>query len=340
MTRTARLIRTHVTLAVLVFGLMPYVALHADVRIRLATLAPEHSVFMKTLREMGDAWRTRTDGRITSIVLPGFDDEDEMLQEMRMSKRLQGAQLTGIALSRLDDAFGVFGIPMFFDSYEEVDFVLAKLGPTLEGRLEAKGLKLLHWGHAGWVHIFSISPVRSVDDLKKLKIFTSAGDTRLTRWYNSNGFTPAPGAIRDVLPSLATRMIEAVPVTPLNFQMLTWASGAPYMLDIGFAPLIGATVMTSDAWQKLGPDDQRIVLEEARKAGERLRASVPKLDQDALAQMTGSRKITVTSGNRAEWQAMSEKLATAMRGSLVPADVYDIARRERDAFRESTRTAR
>ena len=80
---------------------------------------------------------------------------------------------------------------MFFDSYEELDYVIDRLGPILKDRLEAKGFILLNWGNAGWVHVFSREPVSTVAELKQVKIFTSAGEDRMVQWYKSNGF-PAP----------------------------------------------------------------------------------------------------------------------------------------------------
>ena len=36
----------------------------------------------------------------------------------------------------------------------------------LEKRLEAKGFKLLAWGSAGWVQLFSKKPLKTLDDVK------------------------------------------------------------------------------------------------------------------------------------------------------------------------------
>lgn len=303
--------------------------------IKIGTIAPPNSIYEKTLREMGDGWKVRTKGRITSTVFAGTETtEDGMLFNMRPNvRKLHAAQLSAITLANLDDAFNVFGLPMFYESYAEADRVLEKLGPHLEARLEAKGYKALNWGYVGWIHVFSTKPVQTVADLKKLKLYTSTGDDRLARWYKNNGFTAIQLDSTAIVTSLKTSMIEAVPSPPIFAQLLTWYKSAPYMMDMGFAPLMGATVMSLDRWNMLPPDDQKVVIEEARKAGDRLRRDVPRLDQEAIDAMR-ARGLNVTKADRAEWRRLAEQLGEAMRkDGVVPGDIYDIAKRERDAAR-------
>jgi TRAP-type C4-dicarboxylate transport system substrate-binding protein len=189
------------------------------------------------------------------------------------------------------------------------------------------------------VHVFSRTPVRGVGDLKRLKLFTSTGDDRMARWYRDNGFNPVPVDPSQMLASLTTGMIEAIPTTPLSALMFRWFDHAPYMLDVGIAPLMGASVISLDAWTRMAPADQQIVMEEARKAGARLRAEVPRLDAEAIASMKIG-KLTVTAGNAAEWRAAADQFGSAMRNRLVPPDVYDLALRARDAARAARAAAR
>ncbi len=310
----------------------------ADIVIKMATIAPENSIWTRSLREMGDGLKRRTNGRVSLRVFPGTTgSEEKMLRDLRITKTLGAAQLSAIEMGTLDDGFNVFSLPMFFESYEEVDGVLAAIGPVLERRVEARGLKVLSWGYAGWVHVFSRTPVRSLNDLKKLKLFTSTGDGRMATWYRDNGFSPVPVDASQMLASLTTGMIEAVPMTPLSAQLFMWYEHAPYMLDVGLAPLLGATVIRQDTWNQLAPDDQAIVLDEARKAGARLRTEVPRLDAEAVARMR-ERKLTVTAGDQAEWRRAAADLGPVMRDRLVPPDIYDLARKQRDAIR-ALRTA-
>lgn len=309
--------------------------LRADDLIKIGTIAPDRSEYVKALHQMGDAWKTRTNGRVTYVVFAGSKGgEETILRNLRGSARtLHVAQLSAISLGLLDSSFNVFGLPMFFESYAEADRVLEELTPLLEQRLEAKKLKVLNFAYAGWVHVFSKAPVVSVADLQNQLLYTSVGDPVTIKWYRDNGFRPKQLDATQMLEQLKTGGIQAAPAPPIFANILNWYGSAPHMMDIGFAPLLGATVMSLDAWNRISPEDQKIVAEEARKAGEHLRRIIPEHEKQAIAEMK-KKKLTVTTANAAEWRRMADQLAKALlEAKLVPQEVYDIARRERDAVR-------
>jgi TRAP-type C4-dicarboxylate transport system substrate-binding protein len=112
---------------------------------------------------------------------------------------------------------------------------------------------------------------------------------------------------------------------------------AKYMLDVRVAPLFGALVMTNEAWNKLSAADKQVVAASAKTAEKRLLGEAAKLDADSIATMK-SRGLTVSTPDPktlAAFRAEAERLIPTMRDVLVPGDVYDIARRERDAFRKT-----
>ncbi len=307
----------------------------ANVIVKLGTVVPDGSVWHKVLRQLGADWKRDTAGRVTLQVYPGGTQgtESAMLKRMNFNQ-LQAASLSVIGLAEIDDAFNVFAIPMFYESYDEVNHVLAKLTPALDQRLEAKKFTRLNWGHGGWVQVFSKTPVKSVADAKSLKLFTSAGDDRMVQWYKNNGFKPVPLALSDMMTSLQTGMVEAVPVTPLSALAFQWYQQTPYMLDLGLSPLVGATVITTAAWEKIAPEDQAKMLEAAARSEKELAVEVPKQDAEALEQMK-ARKLTVTQAAGADWRQAAEDFAKTMRGSMVPAEIFDQAQRERDAYRKA-----
>ena len=216
--------------------------------VKLATLVPDGSVWDKVLKGMGAEWGTATQGRVVLRIYPGgvAGDEPDVVRKMRIGQ-IHAAALTITGLSEIDESFRLFSIPMFFQSYSELFQVLDRLEPRLRQKLDAKGFVLLNWGHGGWVHFFTRTPVQSVDELKKLKIFVWAGDDRSAQMWKANGFNPVPLAATDILPALQTGMIDALPSPPLAANLLQWFRQARYMADIGLGPLAGALVFTKSA---------------------------------------------------------------------------------------------
>jgi TRAP-type C4-dicarboxylate transport system substrate-binding protein len=302
--------------------------------IKLATVVPAGSIWDTTLKQMGTEWETATEGRVALTVFSGGSQGDEatVLRKMRLDA-LQAASLTVVGLASIDASFNVFNIPFFFESYDELNHVVDKLTPTLKKKLESKDFVMLNWGHGGWLQLFTKQPIKTLDDLKKLKLYTSAGDDRMTQWYKSHGFQPRAMAMTDILPGLSTGMIDALPTTPLAAMAFQWDRQTKYMLDIGLSPVVGATVVTERAWNRIAAADRQKLMEAAAVVQKKLQADVPKQDLGAVLVMT-QRGLSMTKASGSEWRAEAETLATTMRGEMVPRDIYDLATKERNAFRQ------
>ena len=316
------------------------VAAAADARtvIKMASLVPDASVWGKILKDMGADWQEETDGEVSLRLYGGgvAGNEADVVRKMRVGQ-LHAAALSVAGLTDIDEGFEIFEIPMFFESYDELFHVLAKTRPLLEKRLESKGYLMLNWGQGGWVHIFSKKPVRSVDDLRRLKIFSVANNEGMLQLWRRNGFQPVSLAVTDMLTGLQTGMIDAMPTTPLAALSLQWFRQTPYMQDLGLAPLVGATVITRRAWQKLSPAHQKKLLSAAQRTEKRLQEEIPDQDRRAVEQMTrhNMQVIEVTAEQEREWRKTAEEFIEFKLGSMQAKDLLELARKERDAFRAS-----
>jgi TRAP-type transport system periplasmic protein len=219
-------------------------------KIKMATLSPEGSPWDTILKKMGEQWEQGTGGRVGLTIYPGgvAGDEPDIIRKMKIGQ-YQAAALSVAGLADIDEYFTVFEIPLFFDSYPEMRSVLETLTPTLTGRLEAKGFQLLGWGYVGWVYFFTAKPVTALEDLQALKIFTWAGDETMVRWWRRNGFRPVSLSATDILTGLETGMIEAISVPPLYAMQMQYYKQAPYMADLGLAPMMGAIVMSKRGFE-------------------------------------------------------------------------------------------
>ncbi len=332
------------TIAVALVAIATSVALlsAAPVTIKLATLAPANTTWHKALLDMGDTWTKTTEGRVKLVVYAGGTqgDEPSALRMMRPGVgTLQAGLFTAGGLAQIDEAFNALAMPFFFESDEEELAVQNKLSPVLEQRLQAKGYRLLNWGTGGWVQIFSKKPLRSLDDVKASKLFTSKGDDRMVQFYASNGFHPVALLPTDIPAQLklSTGLIDAAPNTPYLALTLQIFRDAKYMLDVHAAPFVGATIISTEAWNKISADDQAKVMAAAKAMETRIRAEGPKQDADSITQMQarGLQVIKLNPKANAEFRAAATKLLGSMRGNMVPADVYDMAVAARDAFRKA-----
>lgn len=316
--------------------------LAAPGEIKLATLAPANTSWHKALLDMGAAWNKETQGRVTLTVYPGGiqGDESTMIRKMRPGiETLQASFLTAAGLAELDDAFNAFVMPFFFENDAEEMAVEKALTPVLDQRLQAKGFHLLAWGTGGWVQVFSKKPLRSLADVKGAKLFTSKGSDKWVQWYVANGFHPVALLPADIPAQLklSTGLIDTAPNPPylaLNLQIFR---DAKYMLDLHIAPLVGAMIMSNTAWNKISAEDKPKVTAAAQALEKRVRGEAPGQDAESVKQMVarGLQVTTLDPKAAAEFRNAATTLNQSMRGAMVPAEIYDMAVKERDAVRKS-----
>lgn len=298
--------------------------------INLGTVAPEGSPWHEILLETRERWMEITGGEVVLRIYPSgvHGDETEMLRKVRIGQ-LQSVALTVTGLSRIDRGVSSLVIPMLIDSYDELDYVLARITPELERRLEDEGFVVLFWSDVGWVHFFTKSPARTPDDIRAMKLFTNAGDAEMERIYKELGLNPVPLAVTDLLPSLQTGLVDAFDVPPL-FALLNQSFGvAPNMLPLKWAPLVGATVVSRRAWARI-PDEWRApMLEAAREASASRQCEIRKMGEDAIHEMAlrGLEIVEIDDVARVTWKQEALAAYPRLRGPVIPEDLFDEVQR-------------
>lgn len=301
------------------------------VKVRLGTLAPKGSSYFRILQEMGEAWR-RAQGEGSSFTIFGDGSqggEADMVRRMRVGQ-LNAALLTATGLAEIDrNVIALQAIPMLFRDWQEVDYVREKVRKTLEARMLEKGFVVLCWGDGGWVRYFSKEPASTPTDFKKTKMFTTAGATEQVDLMKSLGYQPVPLETTDILPSLQTGLINAVPTTPF-FALATQISNVTtQMLDLKWVPLVGAAVMTKKIWDAMSSAAREELQRAGEKAGQDLRARGRQEDLESVEAMKKrGLKINVPSPQvENEWRTFAESAYPKIRGGIVPAEMFDEIRK-------------
>ena len=304
--------------------------------VKMGTLAPEGSPWHQALQLMGEKWRKISGGQLKLVIYAGgvLGDEPDMVNKMRIGQ-IQAVALSGAGMSVIEPGVMALQIPMMFDSYQELDYVRDRVAPQLDKMIEARGYVVLNWGDAGWVHFFTSTPATRLSDLRKVKLFTWAGDNDTLELWKANGFRPVPLAATDILTGLQTGLIEAVPTTPL-YALLNQSFGiARNMINVKWAPLVGATVVARKTWDAL-PGAQKADLRNAgSEAGVALREGIRKMGEEAIATMQKRRLqvVQVDAETLADWRKQAEGVYPKLRGSMISANLFDEVQRLRDEYR-------
>ncbi len=312
-------------------------AVQAQTTIRLGTLAPRNSRWHQLLLQMGEKWKEASGGTVLLKIYPGGEqgDEPEMVQKMRI-KALQAVAISGAGLSGIDGAASALQIPLMYESWDELDYVRDRISARLEKGMADRGFIVLNWGDTGWVHFFSKKPAATPDDFREIKICVLQGDATNFELYKRNGFQPVSLAATDILTGLQTGLIDAFQAPPAVALGSQWFGGAKNMLDIKFAPLSGATLISKDAWEQIPAKTRTQLLEISHVFGPQIREEIHKLEDASIALMQGFGLNVVKADPKAvaEWRSLIEgSLWPALRGGGMPADLFDQVKRLRNEYR-------
>ncbi len=295
--------------------------------VKLATVLPTGTSYHRILQGMAEEWRKAPGGGVATVIYTGsqMGDEADIVRRMGIGQ-LQAGVLSVVGLSEIDKSVTALSyMPMMFRSLEEVDHVRARLQPDLEARLLRKGYVVLFWADVGWLRFFTKEPVLHPEDLKRLKIFAWAGDNYQVDLTKSLGYQPVPLASSDILPGLQTGLISAVSVAPFYALAGQVYGPARHMLDLNWAPLVGATVISKKAWDAIPEETRQAMMKAAATAGDQMRARGRAEAEQSVEAMKkrGLMVQAVSPQVEAEWRRLAEQVYPKIRGGMVPAEMFD-----------------
>ena len=98
------------------------------------------------------------------------------------------------------------------------------------------------------------------------------GDTVSRAGFEAIGIAPVSLPLADVLTGLQTGLMDTVATTPIGAIALHWHTRVKYMNDAPLMYVFGTLVFQRKAFERLSPEDRRIVAEVISAAVDRLNA--------------------------------------------------------------------
>ena len=255
--------------------------------IKLATLAPEGSIWTEVFNDLNAELKTATNNGVRLKIYPGgvLGNEKDMIRKMFIGQ-IHGAVLTSAGLSNIFNEMDVFQIPFLFNTYDEVDDVLKKMDGFFKKGFADKGYILPAWTEGGFIRLMSTKPIASLDDLKKSKVWTWEDAPMAKAIFYEAGISAIPLSLPDVLVGLQTGLVEVVYAPPSGAITLQWFNKTKYITDFPLMYLIGGIVIKKNFFEKLSSDHRQLLLELCSKYMDRLKLEVRKENQEAIKVMS------------------------------------------------------
>lgn len=316
------------TILLIIAGLLlPLKAQAANAKyvFKIASLAPDGSVWANHFKNFATEVTEKSNGEITFRIYPGgvMGDDRAMYRKMQIGQ-LQGGGFTMTGISEVVPDFRVLGIPVLFRSVLEVDRVTEALLPDFQRAFAAKDLFLLATTEVGFIYTMSAGPINNLDQLRASKCWVPSNDPLNQAFFEDIGITPIQLTIPDVLPSLQTGLIDTVFNSFYGSVVMQWFTKTAYITDTPFGYAYGAMVFSKKAMDRLPPPYRTMISDLAKKHFANLLADTRQSNSDSLQalQDSGIKIITPTAQTLVELERHRERTVARTIDKAYSQEIY------------------
>jgi len=210
-------------LALCLAALLSPLAQAAPTTLKIATIAPDGTGWMKLMRKAADEIESQTQGRVKVRYFPGgVQGSDKSVLRKIQIRQLQGGAVSVGALSSITNMTQLYSLPFTFRNLDEIRAVRGEFDPYIAKALEEKGYTLLGLSEGGFAYLMSNSPLRSSVDVRTKKVWVPEGDIISQTTFENGKVEPISLPISDVYTSLQTGLIDTVGANLSSVIALQW----------------------------------------------------------------------------------------------------------------------
>lgn len=228
--------------------------------IKIATISPDGTFWMKQMRAGAKEIKKKTQGRVKIKFYPGgvMGNDDNVLRKIRIGQ-LHGGAITIGNLSQSTPDATIYGLPFLFSSLDDAETIRKTSDPILNKTIESNGFVNFGFAQGGFTYLMSKQPIKSFDDLRKQKSWVPEKSDVGLSVYRYVGITPISLPLSDVLTGLQTGLINNIITSPIGALALQWHTHVKYVVDLPLNYLTAMMIIDKKVFNKLSETDQAIV---------------------------------------------------------------------------------
>ncbi|QQD23179.1 C4-dicarboxylate ABC transporter [Venatoribacter cucullus] len=312
----------------------------AATTLKIATVAPDGTSWMRLMRQAADDIESATEGRVKVRYFPGgVQGTDKAVLRKMQIRQLQGGAVASGALAHITNMTQLYSLPFTFRNLDEIRAVRAEYDQRIAAALEEQGYILLGLSEGGFAYLMSNSPLRTSDDVRSKKVWMPEGDMISETIFTNGKVQPIALPISDVYTSLQTGLIDTLAVNASSAIALQWHTKLNYATDYPLVFLFGMLVVDARAFKGISAADQQVVrtaMAAAFKAMDGQNETDEQGAREAL-QQNGLEFVALSEADKEAWrQLAADSIASLRERKVYPVETYNQLLQTLTTLRNST----
>jgi TRAP-type C4-dicarboxylate transport system substrate-binding protein len=262
--------------------------------LKLATIAPDGTLWARNLRAFARKVEQASEQRLHIKWYFGGVAGDEAEQLERIQRGQLDGGIQSVTCDRISPSIRIMRLSPVFQTRAEANYAMNLLQPTFEGEARQAGFVMLSSSGLGPDLLFTRTPVSSLAELRKLRLWRWDVDPVGVASARAMGLQVVTLPVAEAGHAFETGQLDgffAVPSAALAFQ---WFTQARYLVDLKTSYLWGCMVVRDASFARLPVAFQQLLREGSAEVRERNEEAERQIDDALLGGVFAKNGVTVS----------------------------------------------
>jgi TRAP-type C4-dicarboxylate transport system substrate-binding protein len=295
---------------------------------RMATAAPDSTSWAKELRAFARDVESSTDGQIAIKWYFGGIAGDEREVMDRIARAQLDGMASGILCAKVAPSMRTFDVPGIIQGRDEANYLAQKMQPRFAAEAQRNGFALLFTSGLGPTLIFSRTPVKTMAELRAVKLWRWDLDEWGVMASREMGLPMYAGSLVDAARLYDERKIDGFTTMPSAALAFQWSTQARYITPLPLGYVQGCMLVANRAWDRATPRQREAVMAAAGKCAHRFDAVGRHEDEQLLGglfERQGLKMVPLSPALRAQYFEAARAARERLGDKLMPHAILDQA---------------
>lgn len=236
----------------------------------VASIQTEDHPQTQAVIKMGELFSEKTNGRYKFNVYPNelLGPQRETLEQVQYGV-IEMAVIGNANISSFVDGFLTFEMPYLFDNIEQQKtfFTNSDNVSDLYAQTEQYNFKIATYFTAGTRNMYASKPIRTLDDLKGMKIRTAESET-YSQMMQALGGSATPMSMGEVFTAIQSGVVDGAENNEASYANSKHYEIAPYYSYTQHLCVPDFLIVNTDLYNSLSDEDKQAFNEAAQEAAE------------------------------------------------------------------------